>query len=232
MQEKWKKMKVKLRTLWVFSLFFTLTGMATAGNPADSVLTTTTAPIIDLETTVRNDIVGFAKNYIGSIYRYAGRSPQTGFDCSGFTHFIMKSFGVSVSASSAAQSMQGELIKLKDVQPGDLIFFKRSSRGRISHVGMVVSNDDRGILMIHSSSSRGVVIDNLTHSKYWRPKIHAARRVINADKQEIMQIIQELAACDEPEVAVTWPPILDERFMCVDPLPSIVPFRVVRTSWK
>jgi len=228
-------MDLPLRYILALMLLTSLSGLALASNPADSLISTT-VPAMSLEAEIRNDIVGFAKNYLGSRYRYAGRSPQTGFDCSGFTHFIMKTFGISVSSSSVMQSTQGELIKLKDVMPGDLVFFKRSSRGRISHVGMVVSNDENGILMIHSSSSRGVVIDNLTHSAYWRPKVYAARRIINAGEQDIKQVMEALAACATPEasaseeLAMTWPPILDERFMCVDPLPAIVPFRVVRTG--
>lgn len=128
-----------------------------------------------LKPSLRGDVVDYAKKFLGSRYRYAGRD-VSGFDCSGFTHYVMKNFSISLSACSRTQSTQGKKILVKDTKPGDLIFFRRSSRSRISHVAMVVSNDQRGIFIIHSTS-RGVVVDDLMNSKYWRPKIYMARDV-------------------------------------------------------
>lgn len=128
-----------------------------------------------LQPNLRSDVVNYAKRFLGSRYRYAGRD-VSGFDCSGFTHFVMKNFAIKLSACSVTQSTQGRKIALQEVKSGDLVFFRRSSRSRISHVAMVVSNDERGIFIIHSTS-RGVVVDNLLQSKYWRPKIYMARDV-------------------------------------------------------
>lgn len=128
-----------------------------------------------LKPSLRNDVVEYAKQFLGLRYRYAGRD-ATGFDCSGFTHYVMKNFNIDLSACSRTQSTQGKKILLKEVKSGDLIFFRQSRRSRISHVAMVVSNDQRGIFIIHSTS-RGVVVDNLMESKYWRPKIFMARDV-------------------------------------------------------
>lgn len=183
-------------------------------------------PPVNVEFELRHDIAGYAKNYLGLKYRYAGKTPETGFDCSGFTHFVMGTFGISVSPSSVQQSTQGEAIKVKDTQTGDLIFFRRSSRSRISHVALVVSNDENGLFIIHSTS-RGIVIDDLMKSAYWRPKIYSARRVINAQRPETLNLIKELSSCDDAsdsleqlEEAAT-PPILDEKFYCLSPLPSL-----------
>lgn len=129
-----------------------------------------------LKPSLRSDVVDYAKRFLGSRYVYAGRDAATGFDCSGFTHFVMKNFDIDISACSRTQSAQGKKVLLKDSKPGDLVFFRRSSRSRISHVAMVVANDHRGIFIIHSTS-RGVVVDNLMESKYWRPKIYMARDV-------------------------------------------------------
>lgn len=127
---------------------------------------------------IRADMVAYAKEFLGIHYRYAGRSPNTGFDCSGFTHFVMRNFAVNISTSSRGQIGYGKKVELKSVKPGDLIFFRRSSKSRISHVAMVVSNDENGLYIIHSTS-RGVVVDNLMKSKYWRPKIYTARDVLH-----------------------------------------------------
>jgi hypothetical protein len=151
------------------------------------------APELDF----RQQVAGFARNYLGLKYRYAGRSPETGFDCSGFTHFVMDKFGINLSASSVQQSLQGESLKMNDVQTGDLIFFRRSSKSRISHVAMVLSHTDTGIFIIHSTTHRGVVIDDLMRSAYWRPKVYAARRVINPLNEETIAALQAIAPCEE-----------------------------------
>ena len=65
------------------------------------------------------------------------------------------------------------------MQPGDLVFFRRSSRENIFHVALVVKNDRDGIQVIHSTSSRGVVLDNITKSTYWAPKLSEARNVLS-----------------------------------------------------
>ncbi len=129
------------------------------------------------EYALRMDIVDYADNYKGTKYTYAGRDPRKGFDCSGFTYFVMKKYGIELSPSSRLQEKQGRSIRVKDVKPGDLIFYRRSPLGRVFHVSLVYANDPDGIKVIHSTS-RGVVIDNITTSSYWAPKISTARDVV------------------------------------------------------
>ncbi len=130
------------------------------------------------EQTLRMNIINYADDYKGTRYLYAGRDPRKGFDCSGFTYFVMRKYGISLSPSSREQEKQGRKIRVKDVQPGDLIFYRRSPLGRVFHVSLVYANDPDGIKVIHSTS-RGVVIDNITTSSYWAPKISTARDVIS-----------------------------------------------------
>ncbi len=129
------------------------------------------------EVQLRGDIIDYAREFLGSKYKYAGRDPKGGFDCSGFTHYVMKKFDIKLSASSRDQEHQGAKIKVNDAQPGDLIFFRRSKTGSVFHVAMVVSNDNKGLRVIHSTS-RGVVIDNIDQSSYWKPKVSTARNVV------------------------------------------------------
>ena len=124
----------------------------------------------------RDDITGYAQNFLGLRYRHAGHSPKTGFDCSGFTNYILNEFGVKVSCASTTQSRQGLKVSLNNVLPGDLIFF--GTRGRIQHVAMVVEKTAEGIFCVHSTCSRGIIVENISTSKYWKPKILFARDVI------------------------------------------------------
>lgn len=125
----------------------------------------------------RQKIVDYAKELVGSGYQYAGTSPKTGFDCSGLTSYVMKEFKIKLSPASAEQAKQGMPIPLDDVQPGDLVIF--GDKKHIQHVAMVVERNKSGIYCIHSTNSRGVVVDNITTSKYWKPLTLYARDVIS-----------------------------------------------------
>lgn len=138
------------------------------------------------ETLVRQQVISFAKQFQGVNYKYAGRSPK-GFDCSGFTHYVMNHFNVDASPCSRTQATQGKKVELGKVRPGDLIFFRRPKSRYIFHVAMVYSNDKRGVHIIHSTS-RGVVIDNLNESKYWKPKAYIARDVVSGSDFKLQDI--------------------------------------------
>ncbi|MBK6929905.1 MAG: C40 family peptidase [Saprospirales bacterium] len=124
----------------------------------------------------REEIIDYARQFVGIRYRYAGRNPGTGFDCSGFTSYILEKFDAEVSSSSSTQSVQGIKVPLRNVMPGDLLFFGR--RGRIQHVAIVVENNPDGIICVHSTCSRGVIVENVSTSSYWRPRILFARDVL------------------------------------------------------
>lgn len=117
----------------------------------------------------RNKIVSNAKKYLGTPYVWAGNSPN-GFDCSGFTSYVMKDFGKELSRRSEDQFNEGQKVKEKNVQKGDLIFFSNGSG--ISHVGIVISEKGKPIEMIHASSSKGVIITDIESSEYWRTRVY------------------------------------------------------------
>jgi cell wall-associated NlpC family hydrolase len=127
---------------------------------------------------MRQQIVDFALAQQGARYKYAGRSPRTGFDCSGFTYYVMDNFGITLTPVSRVQEEEGQRIRIEEATAGDLVFFRRSRAGAVFHVALVISNDRDGLRVVHSTSSRGVVVDNIQESSYWRPKLSTARRVI------------------------------------------------------
>ncbi len=131
---------------------------------------------------IRRNIVNFAEDCIGIPYKYGGND-KSGFDCSGFTSYILSKFNIKVSRSSDLQSREGEMISLDMTRPGDLVFFGR--HGNVSHVALVVANNEDGIFIVHSTSSKGVIIENIKESEYWNNKIVTARNVI--DEQVFMQ---------------------------------------------
>lgn len=138
----------------------------------------TTSKVDATEANLRSSIVKEAEKYKGTKYKYSGKDPK-GFDCSGFTHYIFAKYKIDLSSSSSAQSKQGTEIPINKAQKGDLLFFGTEGRkGKIQHVGLVWKNDSEGLFMIHSSTKRGIVIDNVTTSTYWKPKLLFARKVL------------------------------------------------------
>lgn len=125
---------------------------------------------------LRKNVVAYAQKFKGTPYKYAGKSPKTGFDCSGFTSFVFNEFDIRVSPSSSEQALQGKPVPLSKVQPGDIVVFGKN-RKKIQHVALVVSRKKDGVYCIHSTN-RGVVVDNISESSYWKPLILEARDVI------------------------------------------------------
>lgn len=117
----------------------------------------------------RDEIVLFAKKQLGTPYVWAGSSPG-GFDCSGFTSYVMSKNGKQLPRRAVDQFNSSVRVKDKNVQKGDLVFFDNGSG--VSHVGIVISNKGEPLTMIHSSSSKGVIITDITQSEYWTKRIY------------------------------------------------------------
>lgn len=203
----------------LLSIIFSFPLFAADGPGEDSTLLSPSSAVKHVF--LRQDVVQYAKQFLGLSYRYGGRSPDTGFDCSGFTAHVMGLFDVVLSRSSRMQALQGQEVPLEAVRPGDLITFRRSRQRAVSHVAMVVDNNEKGIFIIHSTS-RGVVIDNLRESRYWRPKVFEARDVLTAVTGPAFLSERQLLVLLKKELLPLTGPLLDE----VPMLPPIQPGRV------
>lgn len=120
--------------------------------------------------TAGKQIVDYAKQYLGVIYKWGGDSPK-GFDCSGFTKYIYKLFGVNLEHSASSQFNSGEVISKADLEPGDLVFFTTYKKGP-SHVGIYIGANQ----FIHASSGNKKVIITSLDSSYYLKRYLGARR--------------------------------------------------------
>lgn len=117
-----------------------------------------------------SSVVATANQYIGSRYIYGGTAPS-GFDCSGFTSYVYKRYGVSLSRTAAGQYSNGVAVSKGELQPGDLVMFGKSG---INHVGIYIG----GGKMIHAANpSRGVTTDTI-NSGYYGTNYVGARRIL------------------------------------------------------
>lgn len=125
---------------------------------------------------LKSDLVDNSKDYIGVSYVWGGTTPR-GFDCSGYTSYLYKQVGLKINRTAIAQLSNGVIIAKEDLQPGDLVFFSGTGGGGFaSHVGLYIGNGK----MIHSGSSKGVCIVELSNS-YFSKHYQCARRIILTD---------------------------------------------------
>lgn len=148
-----------------------LGSMISCSSPRKAVSTTMHSDINPL----RFEIVEQAKSTVGSGYKYGATGKQK-FDCSGLIYSLFQSHSISLPRSTTEMARYGEPIKLQEVQPGDLIFFRNVRK--IDHVAIVSRKTQSGTWLIHSTTSRGVVEEILEKSPYWRSRIDQCRRFI------------------------------------------------------
>jgi cell wall-associated NlpC family hydrolase len=114
---------------------------------------------------------------VGTRYRMGGTSTKTGFDCSGFVGYLFREeAGIQLPRSTREMiNLDAPLVSRNDLEPGDIVFFNNRGRGRVSHAGIYIGDDQ----FIHSSSSRsgGVRVDSMD-DRYWRSSFMEAKRVL------------------------------------------------------
>lgn len=106
---------------------------------------------------LRSAVVDYAMQYLGNRYVHGGQSLATGTDCSGFTCYVYKEFGYSLSRTPQGQyTSAGREIDMSQIQPGDVICYS-SNGSTCTHVGLYIGNGQ----IIHAANSRkGVIISN------------------------------------------------------------------------
>jgi len=117
-------------------------------------------------------ILKIAKTQLGTPYHYGGRSPQTGFDCSGLVQYSYKMVGISVPRTTKQLYNASSPVQRKYLRAGDLVFF-RTYRHKVSHVGLYLGNNK----FIHApSSGKRVNIANM-NDRYWRKRFSRGGRL-------------------------------------------------------
>ncbi|MCO1397290.1 C40 family peptidase [Burkholderia cenocepacia] len=119
------------------------------------------------------DVVVGALNMIGVRYRWGGKSPDSGLDCSGFVRYVFQdTLGMSLPRRAEEMSRVGEKVSMSNLKPGDLVFFN-TMRRTFSHVGIYIGDNK----FVHSPSTGSTVrVDDLD-SGYWEKRFTGARRI-------------------------------------------------------
>ncbi len=110
-------------------------------------------------------------------YRFGGRSPRSGFDCSGLVQSVCAKWGIYLPRVAHTQFKVGVPVKPADLEPGDLVFFKNTYKRGISHVGIYIGNN----YFIHAARpGKGVCLSRLDEAynkRHW-----AGARRLNLSK--------------------------------------------------
>ena len=144
-----------------------------AATPAPAPIADTTAPAWPGPSSPGDmyALVGTALSLRGIPYRDGGADPK-GFDCSGFTQYVFRQYGLTLPRAVREQFKLGTNVKADDLEPGDLLFFTTTEPGA-SHVAIAVGTDQ----FVHAPSSTGAVRVERLSSSYWAARFLGARRV-------------------------------------------------------
>lgn len=144
----------------------------TTGSSSDKETTSSGTGSQDTGSVSGSQIVKTAKKYLGTPYKWGGTTPS-GFDCSGFVYYVLRSNGIKASRTIATMYKQGTPVKKSELQPGDIVFFQGTYKSGLSHVGIYVGDGK----FIHSPHSGEVVSYANLYSDYYVKHYYGACRM-------------------------------------------------------
>ena len=165
----WYKITTSGGTTGYVSSEYMVTCKDSAGSRGDG----TTAVAVASNSSMGQQVVDYAKQFLGVPYVYGGNGPSC-FDCSGFTNYVYRHFGYVLNRGASSQLKNGTPVSKSELQPGDLVFFRYNTTYPASHCGIYIG----GGQFIHASTNKyQVQIDQLLTGHYANVYI-AARRIL------------------------------------------------------
>ena len=117
------------------------------------------------------DVTLYALGLIDTGYRFGGKNPEAGLDCSGMVSYVFnRAAGLRLSGSAADIARQGKPIERDALRPGDLVFFN-TRNAPFTHVGIYIG-DER---FVHAPSTNGRVRIDQLNARYYAQRFEAAR---------------------------------------------------------
>lgn len=118
-----------------------------------------------------HEIVMFALGLIDTGYRFGGKNPEAGLDCSGMVSYVFENAtGLRLAGSAADMAKLGRPVNGDGLRPGDLVFFNTRNKPR-SHVGIYIG-DGR---FIHAPNTNGKVRADSLKQGWFATRFEEAR---------------------------------------------------------
>lgn len=144
---------------------------ACASKPPAPESTTERRPDRPTSSSKGHDVVIFALGLIDTGYRFGGKNPEAGLDCSGMVSYVFdKAAGLRLKGSAADIAQHGRSVSLDEIKPGDLVFFNTRQRPH-SHVGIYIG-DGR---FVHAPNSKGSVRAESLYTGWFASRFEEAR---------------------------------------------------------
>ena len=119
------------------------------------------------------EIANYALTFIGTPYTWGGKSPATGFDCSGFVQYVFSQFGYTTSSIANDVRNEGTHVEPADIQPGDVLCFY-SGNNYVGHVGIYIGDNS----FVHAANSATGVVTTSLSVGYYAQRGYEIRRII------------------------------------------------------
>lgn len=126
---------------------------ASSASSSSSASSAVTAPT----STSGAAVVSYALQFQGVSYVYGGTTPS-GWDCSGFTSYVYRQFGLEIGRTDADQRAYAVAhgVKVTNPEPGDLMW-------KSGHVGIYIG----GGQMVHASTpSTGTIVSSASYATF------------------------------------------------------------------
>lgn len=149
--------------------------LAACGSPLPKSSTDYSAPRSSLANGAAQEVVLYALSLMDTGYRFGGKNPQAGLDCSGMVAYVFgQAAGLKLTGSAADLAGSGRPVERSELRPGDLVFFNTRNQP-LSHVGIYIG-DAR---FVHAPSSNGKVRIDRLDSQYFAQRFETARSLFD-----------------------------------------------------
>lgn len=120
------------------------------------------------------EIVLYALGLLDTGYRFGGKNPEAGLDCSGMVSYIVEQVsGRKLPYNAAGIADRTRPIAAQALRPGDLVFFNTLGRA-YSHMGIYMGDGK----FIHAPSSKGRIRVDRMDSRYFSERFEGARTLL------------------------------------------------------
>jgi N-acetylmuramoyl-L-alanine amidase len=122
-----------------------------------------------------DDVIAYAKEFLGYRYVYGGSTPSGGFDCGGLIKYVYGHFGYALNMGATTQYNSIEVhLSREQLRPGDIVYFSSPGGRGIHHTGIYLGDN----LFIHASSPGDVVKITSMASGYYDKYYYGAARLL------------------------------------------------------